>query len=90
MRRVWRTSLQIDGQALFVLRPRPSLMRTLPSSCARSDLVLLAGERPPTKILTPTHPLRRPGSRLSYSDLEMRTGTQISRDWPVIALSIFG
>jgi hypothetical protein len=32
----------------------PSVMMTLPSGCARSDFALLAGCRPPTKILTPS------------------------------------
>jgi hypothetical protein len=36
-----------------VSRYGPSVMRTSPSGCARSDLALRAGERPPTKILTP-------------------------------------
>src|SRR5262249_52550237 len=32
----------------------PSVTSTLPAGCARSHLALLAEERPPTKILTPT------------------------------------
>src|SRR5580658_2846667 len=37
----------------LVSRYGPSVMSTLPPGCARSDLALLTGERPPAKILAP-------------------------------------
>jgi hypothetical protein len=51
--RLAASSTQKPPMCSLVSRYGPSVMRTVPPGCARSDLALLAGERPPTKILTP-------------------------------------
>src|SRR5271157_31998 len=51
--RLAASSTQKPPMCSLVSRYGPSVMSTLPSGCARSDLALLAGERPATKILTP-------------------------------------
>jgi hypothetical protein len=51
--RLAASSTQKPPMCSLVSRYGPSVIRTLPSGCTRSDLALLAAERPPTKILTP-------------------------------------
>jgi hypothetical protein len=46
-------SIQKPPMCSLVSSYGPSVTSTLPLGCARSDLALLAAERPPAKILTP-------------------------------------